>query len=284
MRRAAVIQDISGFGKCSLTMSLPVLSACGIEACPMPTAVLSTHTSEFTNYSYRDLTEDMPGYIDHWASLGIAFSSIYSGYLGSLKQVQIVSDFVDRFRKEDTFVLIDPCMGDGGELYSGIPDEMIEAMLGLCHKADIIVPNVTEAELMLGLPHRTGIVEPEYGEMLATNLMQKGIRRVAVTGIPYGENKVGVWVCDSITKSCKNIVTNRVDGVFYGTGDLFACCLLAGIENGKTILEAADIACKITSMAVQRTSEAGIIPKNGLLFEGCIPELMRALVEKGNER
>ena len=278
MKRAAVIQDISGFGKCSLTMSLPVLSACGVEACPMPTAVLSTHTSEFTNYTYRDLTEDMPSYIKHWASLGIEFSSIYSGYLGSLKQVQIVSDFVDQFRKENTFVLIDPCMGDGGELYSGIPDEMIQAMLGLCHKADLIVPNMTEAELMLGLPHRTGIVEPEYGEMLATFLMLKGIKRVAVTGIPYGNNKVGVWVCDSIAKTCRNIVTNRVDGVFYGTGDLFACCLLAGIENGKTILEAAEIASKITSLAVHKTSEAGIIPKNGLLFEGCIPDLMNSLL------
>ena len=278
MKRAAVIQDISGFGKCSLTMSLPVLSACGVEACPMPTAVLSTHTSEFTNYTYRDLTEDMPSYIKHWASLGIEFSSIYSGYLGSLKQVQIVSDFVDQFRKENTFVLIDPCMGDGGELYSGIPDEMIQAMLGLCHKADLIVPNMTEAELMLGLPHRTGIVEPEYGEMLATFLMLKGIKRVAVTGIPYGNNKVGVWVCDSVAKTCRNIVTNRVDGVFYGTGDLFACSLLAGIENGKTILEAAEIASKITSLAVHKTSEAGIIPKNGLLFEGCIPDLMNSLL------
>ena len=278
MKRAAVIQDISGFGKCSLTMSLPVLSACGVEACPMPTAVLSTHTSEFTNYTYRDLTEDMPSYIKHWASLGIEFSSIYSGYLGSLKQVQIVSDFVDQFRKENTFVLIDPCMGDGGELYSGIPDEMIQAMLGLCHKADLIVPNMTEAELMLGLPHRTGIVEPEYGEMLATFLMLKGIKRVAVTGIPYGNNKVGVWVCDSVAKTCRNIVTNRVDGVFYGTGDLFACSLLAGIENGKTILEAAEIASNITSLAVHKTSEAGIIPKNGLLFEGCIPDLMNSLM------
>ena len=278
MKRAAVIQDISGFGKCSLTMSLPVLSACGVEACPMPTAVLSTHTSEFTNYTYRDLTEDMPSYIKHWASLGIEFSSIYSGYLGSLKQVQIVSDFVDQFRKENTFVLIDPCMGDGGELYSGIPDEMIQAMLGLCHKADLIVPNMTEAELMLVLPHRTGIVEPEYGEMLATFLMLKGIKRVAVTGIPYGNNKVGVWVCDSVAKTCRNIVTNRVDGVFYGTGDLFACSLLAGIENGKTILEAAEIASNITSLAVHKTSEAGIIPKNGLLFEGCIPDLMNSLM------
>ncbi|MBR5136838.1 MAG: pyridoxamine kinase [Clostridia bacterium] len=278
MKRAAVIQDISGFGKCSLTMSLPVLSACGVEACPMPTAVLSTHTSEFTNYTYRDLTEDMPSYIKHWASLGIEFSSIYSGYLGSLKQVQIVSDFVDQFRKENTFVLIDPCMGDGGELYSGIPDEMIQTMLGLCHKADLIVPNMTEAELMLGLPHRTGIVEPEYGEMLATFLMLKGIKRVAVTGIPYGNNKVGVWVCDSVAKTCRNIVTNRVDGFFYGTGDLFACSLLAGIENGKTILEAAEIASKITSLAVHKTSEAGIIPKNGLLFEGCIPDLMNSLL------
>ncbi len=276
MKRSAVINDISGFGKCSLTMALPILSACGIECCPVPTAVLSTHTGEFTGYTYRDLTDDMPAYIGHWASLDLCFSSIYSGYLGSVRQIEIVSDFIERFRQEDTFVLVDPCMADDGRLYSGMSPRMTEDIHTLCRQADLIVPNMTEAEFMLGLEHRGGIVDEDYGRMLARRLAATGIKRAAVTGLPLDDDRMGVFLLDSSDGGELSVITERQQGIFYGTGDLFACITLSAIENDMGIRSSVELGAKMTAKVVKKSAEAGIIPRNGLLFESCIPELIRA--------
>ena len=147
MKRVLTIQDISGIGKCSLTEALPIISAAGIECAVLPTTVLSTHTA-FEGFTFHDLTDDMPGITDHWEALGMEFSCIYTGYLGSIRQVELVEKTIDRFRKEDTLVVVDPAMADNGKLYAGFAPEFVGAMKGLCAKADVVVPNITEAAFL----------------------------------------------------------------------------------------------------------------------------------------
>ena len=142
-KRAAAIHDISCFGKCSLTVAIPVLSAAGIETCPIPTAMLSTHTGGFTNIHIRDLTDDVMPVAEHWKSLDLRFDAIYTGYLGSFRQLDIVSDFFDKFKSEGTTIIVDPVMADNGRLYGGITDDFPAGMRKLCEKADIITPNLT---------------------------------------------------------------------------------------------------------------------------------------------
>ncbi|MCM1358335.1 MAG: bifunctional hydroxymethylpyrimidine kinase/phosphomethylpyrimidine kinase, partial [Prevotella sp.] len=145
MKRTVTIQDISCFGKCSLTVALPVISAMGIETAVIPTAVLSTHTGGFTGYTFRDLTGDIPEISRHWKSLDIKFDSVYTGYLGSAEQIEIVSKFFDDFRTENNFIVVDPVLGDNGRFYAGFNEDFAGKMAGLCSKADYIIPNMTEA-------------------------------------------------------------------------------------------------------------------------------------------
>ena len=151
MKRAVTIQDISCFGKCSLTVALPIISAMGIETAVIPTAVLSTHTGGFEGYTFRDLTGDIPGITSHWKKLGLGFDAIYTGYLGSPAQVEIVSDFFDSFNTDENFIVVDPVMGDSGKLYSGFTGELVDGMRRLCSKADYVIPNMTEASFLLGI-------------------------------------------------------------------------------------------------------------------------------------
>ena len=164
LKRAAAIHDISGFGKCSLTVALPIISAMGIEVSVIPTAVLSTHTGGFTGFTYRDLTGDMRPIAEHWKSLGIKFDAIYSGFLGSVEQIDIVTDFIDDFKEKNTVVLVDPAMADGGKMYTVFDMDFAKQMTRLCAKADIIVPNFTEAAFMLGEEYRPAPYTKEFVE------------------------------------------------------------------------------------------------------------------------
>ena len=153
MKRVVTIQDISCLGKCSLTVALPIISAMGIETAVIPTAVLSTHTGGFTGYTFRDLTDDIPDITAHWKSMDLKFDAIYTGYLGSKRQVQIISELFDSFRNENNVTIVDPVLGDAGRYYKGFDDEFAGEMKKLCAKADYILPNMTEASFMLGLPY-----------------------------------------------------------------------------------------------------------------------------------
>ena len=160
-KRVAAIHDLSGFGKCSLTVVLPIVSAAGIEVSAMPTAILSTHTGGLEGYTYRDLTDDMHPFMNHWQSL-IQFNAIYSGFLGSIKQIEIVQEFFNTFKTKENFILVDPVMADNGELYKIFTPEFAKGMASLCRKADIIVPNITEATLLLNEPYFPGPYTPQY--------------------------------------------------------------------------------------------------------------------------
>ena len=153
MKRVVSIQDISCLGKCSLTVALPIISAMGVETCVVPTAVLSTHTGGFSGFTFHDLTQEVAPIADHWAKEGISFDAIYTGYLGSFEQIHLVSQFFDRFGGQDTLIYVDPAMADNGVLYTGFTPEFAKEMGKLCGKADVIVPNLTEASFMLGVDY-----------------------------------------------------------------------------------------------------------------------------------
>ena len=198
-KRVAAIHDISGFGKCSLTVALPVLSSVGLETCVIPTAVLSTHTGGFTGFTYRDLTEDILPMARHWHSLGLHFDAIYTGYLGSMEQIDLVREVVSLLRDEDTLVLADPAMADNGRLYSLFSPGFEQGMATLCADADIIIPNITEACLMLGLPYRSGPhTEAEINEMLQA-LCALGPQQVVLTGVSFDPATLGIFYCSNPT-------------------------------------------------------------------------------------
>ncbi len=155
--RVAAIHDLSGFGRCSLTVAIPILSAMGLQCCPLPTAFLSTHTGGFEGFTFLDMTEEMPRVAAHWKSLDLRFQAIYSGFLGSVRQIDIVENFIREFRREDTVVVVDPVMGDHGEVYQTYTSAMCAGMARLAELADVITPNLTEAALLLGLPYERRI-------------------------------------------------------------------------------------------------------------------------------
>ena len=186
MKRIMTVQDISCVGRCSLTVALPIISAAGVECGVLPTAVLSTHTA-FKSFTFRDLTDEIEPISDTFLELGIDFDAIYTGYLGSHRQLSLVGDFIDRFKKKDSFVLIDPVMADHGVLYKGFTEEFAKNMAALCAKADLVVPNITEAAFMLGIPYNPDYDE-DYIKWLLKELTGLGCPRAALTGISFEEN------------------------------------------------------------------------------------------------
>ncbi|MDD2269941.1 MAG: pyridoxamine kinase, partial [Eubacteriales bacterium] len=198
-KRIAAIHDISCFGRCSLTVALPIISAAGIETSAIPTAVLSTHTGGFSGYTFRDLTDDIMPIVKHWKKVGIDFDAIYTGYLGSFEQIDIISDIFDIYKKRGTFIAVDPVMGDHGKLYSLFPDNFPDGMKKLCAKADLIVPNMTEALLLLGESYKEGPYSKDYIISLLKRLSEIGAKQVVLTGVYLEDGKLGAASYDKGT-------------------------------------------------------------------------------------
>jgi pyridoxine kinase len=276
-KRVAAIHDISGFGKCSLTVALPILSAAGIETSIMPTAVLSTHTGGFTGFTYRDLTSDLRPFMQHWKSLNLTFDAIYSGFLGSFEQIEIVGDFIDSFKTKDNLVVVDPAMADNGALYSLFTPDFAAEMTKLCSKADIIVPNITEAAMMLGETYREGPHERSYIENLLHGLSKLGANKIVLTGVYFNNKELGAACLDSNSGEINYAMSDQVEGFFHGTGDIFASVLLAAILNGKSLDSAAKIAVDFTQGSILRTKIAGTDPLYGVNFEAGLPKLIKQL-------
>jgi pyridoxine kinase len=276
-KRVAAIHDISGFGKCSLTVALPILSAAGIEASLMPTAVLSTHTGGFTGYTFRDLTNDLRPFANHWKSLGLNFDAIYSGYLGSFEQLQIVGEVIDMFKTDNNIVLIDPVMADNGELYGAFTPDFVAGMAKLCAKADIITPNITEAAVMLGQTYRDGPYEKAYIEKLLHGLAELGPRYIVLTGVCFDGDNIGAASYDKASGEVHYELSGRIDGFYHGTGDVFASVLLAGLLNGLDVDKASQLAVDFTQCSIVRTSAAGNDQRFGVNFEAGLPQLIKDL-------
>lgn len=276
-KRVAAIHDISGIGKCSLTAAVPVISAAGIETAVMPTAVLSTHTGNISGFTYRDLTDDLVPFAAHWKSLGVSFDGIYSGFLGSTKQVDIVCDFIDEFRTDSTVVIVDPAMADGGRMYTTFDSEFAKEMILLCRKADIIVPNLTEAAFLLNEEY----VEPPYTKEYIDGIMQRllhlGPSMVVLTGVSFKDDEIGCAVCSKDSNEVFYRFSEKYPGIYYGTGDLFASALTGAYLKGADIFTSAEIALGFTCNAIKRTYEAGTDTRLGVNFEQGLGEYIKNL-------
>ena len=264
------VQDISCVGQCSLTVALPILSACGLETAILPSAVLSTHTCGFTGYTFRDLTEDIPAIRTHWEKEGIRFAAIYTGYLGSTLQISYVKD-IFRSPVSGGLKIVDPAMADGGKLYPAFDMEFVHEMAGLCAEADIVIPNITEAAFLSGMDYRESYDE-SYILELCKALCAKGIKTVVLTGVGYCPGKTGVVVYESGDYSYYEH-EKKTQGC-HGTGDVYASAFVGKLMQGSSLFDAAKAAADFTLRCIELTA-GDPDHRYGVKFELALPELMK---------
>lgn len=270
LKRIAAIHDISCLGKCSLTVALPVISASGVECAVIPTALLSTHTGEFSGYSFRDLSGDMLPVAKHWSSEEIEFDGIYSGYLASARQEQTLEQIIDLLATEKTKIIVDPVMADNGEYYSGHGEDMCVAFRRLCSRADIITPNVTEAALLTGVEYRQGPHPAEYIDALTEGLKKYCRGIIAVTGVRPDAENVGVAALDTATGECCVATRPVAPGIFYGTGDIFASAFSALIVRGAGLKAATETALSLVGESIDLTVRRGRPRRLGVDYESAL--------------
>ena len=275
MKRIVSIQDISCLGKCSLTVALPIISAMGVECSIVPTAVLSTHTM-FQNFTCKDLTDQIGPIARHWQAEKIRFDAIYTGYLASAEQIGDVCDFFDAFKTEDNLIVVDPVMADNGKLYPAFGPEFPAEMAKVCAKADLIVPNLTEASLLTGLPYRTEYDESYIREMLQA-LAKLGPRYVALTGVSFEKGRLGVMYYDKETGTFGSYFNEHLPASFHGTGNVFASTCVGGLMNGLSLGDALSLAADYTVECIRLTLQAPDARWYGVNFEEAIPYLVDRL-------
>lgn len=270
MERILTVQDISCVGKCSLTVALPIISAMGVECAILPTAVLSTHTM-FSGFTFRDLTEDLDGIVDHWVNEGIDFRAVYTGYLGSEKQLKIVERIFDTFK--DGYRIVDPVMADNGKLYKGFTKTFAKKMAGLCKKADIVLPNMTEACFMLGIPYP----EEGYTEIFVKDILVKlaalGPRYAVLTGVSFKEGTLGVMCYDKKDGSFYHYKHVHLPKSFHGTGDIFASAFTGALTVTGRVDRALRVAADYTVKCIDLTLKNPDHVDYGVEFERAIPYL-----------
>ncbi len=272
--RVMAIHDLSGVGKCSLTVALPILSAMGTTVAALPTAILSTHTGGIAGFTYRDLTDEIMPIARHWQSIALTFDALYSGWLGSSRQNELVLEVFDMFGGHGALRLVDPVMGDHGRLYSTYTPDRVQGLIKLCRMADVITPNLTEARLLLGEPYRGERMSGAEARALCRRLTNLGPHRVVVTGIAASENTLGAaaWDGDQSTFSLHEMPL--IPGTWHGTGDIFACVLLGALLKGHALGDATALAVRFTHGCIERTRDQGTDPRFGVDFENGLPGLM----------
>lgn len=275
MKRIVTIQDISCVGKCSLTVALPIISAMGIETAVIPTAVLSTHTA-FKNFTYRDLTGDLPKIAKHWKQEKFDFDGIYTGYLGSIEQIDILKEFFKQFKTPNNFIFIDPVMADNGKLYAGFDANFVKEMKKLCKMADIIVPNLTEASYMLEKEYKENYSEQEIKDILI-ELSNLGPKYVVLTGVSFKDNKLGVMSYNKETNEFFTYFKEKIPAKYHGTGDIFASTLVGAITNNNTLEEGLKIAVDYVWETINDTYKTNKKDAYGVNFETKIPYLINRI-------
>ena len=274
--KVAVVQDLSGLGRCSLSVILPVLSVMGAQCCPLPTAVLSAHTAfpipEET--AFQDLTDNMEQTLRHWTALRTSFDAIYSGFLGSLRQIDVLRHLIQQFRRRETLVLIDPVMGDHGRVYRTYTPEMCEQMIQLAAEADLITPNLTEAALLLGEPFDHIPTSQAGIEEWLRRLSLDGKRSVVITGVSLAPKALGAGCLDNRSGKIRFAMARQEPGQFFGTGDLFAAVLLGSLLRGETLSESTANAVDFIQKTVSQTLAAGTPMLEGVQFEPLLRELL----------
>ena len=261
----AAIHDLSGFGRCSLTIVMPVLSAMGIQCCPLPTAYLSTHTGGFSGNTFVDLTDAMAAAMDHWRSLGLRFSAVYTGFMGNSRQMALSAAFIRDVRSPSTLAVVDPVMGDHGKLYRTYTPEMCRAMTQLAEEADVIVPNFTEAAHLLDRPYAD--VAAAAPEDTVRRLSRDGRRSVVLTGVSLRPGQIGAACFDRADGSVALIQGDFVGRAFHGTGDLFASVLTGALVRGLPLAESARQAADFVRLCAARTAPQDLPAREGIDFE-----------------
>lgn len=269
--RMAAVHDLSGMGKCSLTVALPIVSATGVECCCIPTALLSTHTGGFTDWTFTDLSGDIVPIAEHWHSLGLEFDAIYSGYLASEAQGKLLERAIELLRGENTLVIVDPAMADNGKYYANLGGEMTECFRRLIKKADIITPNLTEACFLTGMEYKTGVHDAAYITELIDRLSELGPEFVAVTGVSTEQGRVGIAARDNKSGRMCSVMNEALDGTFHGSGDVFASAFAALLTRGAALEDALETAEKFVTAAIERTAIRATPRHYGLDFEGVLP-------------
>lgn len=275
MNRILTIQDISCIGKCSLTVALPIISSLGVETAILPTAVLSTHTM-FRDFTFKDLTSEIVPISQHWKKENIDFDCIYTGYLGSIEQIDIIANLFDEFKTTNNQIIVDPVMGDNGKLYPAFDEVYAAKMATLCGKADIILPNITEASFMTGVEYKEIYDENDIKNMLK-KLAELGARISILTGVGFQEGFTGAMCYDRENDAFFYYKNKKIDVSFHGTGDVFASTLVGVIANGITWKEAIPIAADYTAKCIQLTLDDKDGRWYGVNFEEGIPYLLRRL-------
>lgn len=273
VRRIAAVHDLSGVGRVSLTVVIPILSTMGFDVCPLPTAILSNHT-QYENFTFLDLTDEMPAIIDHWEKLGVDFEAIYTGYLGSPRQIRIVADFIERFRTPDTLVVVDPVLGDNGRLYNKITDEMVREMRTLAARADVLTPNLTELFALLGEPFRPECTDDELKAAI-TELTNTGPDTVIITGVPVqGKPNLTSVIARSRTDGRTWKVTCPYLPAHYpGTGDAFTSVITVSLLQGDSLPIALDRAAQFILQGIRATFGYQIDNREGILLERVLQNL-----------
>lgn len=268
--RIAAIHDLSCFGRCSLTIALPVLSAMGCQCCPLPTALLSAHTG-FPGNTFLDLAAEMGRIAEHWAAMDLQFDAIYSGFLGSADQVDTVARFFDTFKKSDTTVIVDPVMGDHGTAYRTCTPELCRGMRVLAENSDVITPNLTEAALLLDRPYEE--IRQSDAYEVVRRLSLGGRRSVVLTGYSSESGQTGALCFDRDSGESKAVQTPREPQDFSGTGDLFASVLAGGVARGVPLFQAAQAAADFVRDCIARTLAEGLTEQDGVDFEPLLGQL-----------
>ncbi len=276
-KKVLAIHDISCFGRCSLTAAIPIISVSGAEVIPLPTAVLSTHTGGFSDFTFRDLTEDMRPIAEHWKKLGARFDVIYTGYLGSLEQVAIVKEIIRDFSDADTLIVVDPVMADAGKYYSLITPDFAVGMRELCEMADIIIPNLTEAAFLLGEEYKEHYTKQETEDILQ-RLALLGPKNIVLSGVSSDDYScIGAAAYNALEGTVSYALAEKIDGFYHGTGDTFASALIAALTRNAEIEEATRVAVEYTLACIRRTYTEGTDTRYGVDIENEFPALMRLL-------
>ncbi len=275
MKRILTIQDISCFGKCSLTVALPLLSSMGVETVILPTAVLSTHTL-FKGFTCKDLSDQLTPITEHWKKEGITFDAIYTGYLGTEEEIDAVINIIKSFRNENTLVFVDPAMGDNGRLYPAFNEHYAKKNADLCAIADIADPNITEAAYLTGLPYKEEYTE-DYVKELLFALADIGTKTPILTGVSLAEGKTGAMGYDAGKNEFFIYQNDRIPKSYHGTGDIFSSVLAGAFVLGKDRTSALKLAADYTANTIAETLKDPKDPWYGVNFEATIPQLVEAI-------
>lgn len=262
-KKIAVINDLAGYGKCALTVSIPIISSMCVAACPIPTSIFSNHTG-YPSFHFKDLTDEMIPYIEQWKKLNFSFDGIISGYLGSREQIDIVANFIKEFKKENTCVIVDPIMGDHGKTYSAYTPEMCSKMKELVKYADVLTPNITEACILTDTPYKNSWQRKEIVE-IARKLSSAGPSKVVITGI--GQKTYITNLCFVKEEEPVFISTHKIGTGRHGTGDIFTAMIAADAVNGVEFKESVRKAANFIKKCIQHSIDLGVPEPEGVVFE-----------------